>query len=331
MGMLANLAYDVRKYYQSKKYSKIKKLTTFTIVSGSRACQAKCPFCVSKMTPPSGVGFKEPDVDWRSFDEAMATALSYNAKTVLITSKGENTIFPDQVTKYLKRLDTAPYKFYWKRELQSNGIGIWKNTKNVRDYLPIWRDLHLRTIAISVVGIDPEKNREIYTPKDKEYIDLVGLLDLLKKHDFKTRLSVIMAKGYVDSVEGAQEMIDFTRKHKVDQLTLTPVNKADDPGKGDKNRESLDDAFYDEARKVQQWTIEHVLDKSTLRDIARHVEKRGKLLDTLPHGAEVFDIKGQNVALSNCLTLQPKGDAIRQLIFINGDIRYDWQYEGATF
>ena len=51
---------------------------------------------------------------------------------------------------------------------------------------------------------------------------------------------------------------------------------------------------------------------------------------SLPHGAEVYDVAGQNVCISNCLTIEPDTDNLRQIIvFPDGHIRYDWNYEGA--
>jgi hypothetical protein len=39
------------------------KILTFSIVAGSMACNARCDFCVAGMTPPNGIGPKEPEVD----------------------------------------------------------------------------------------------------------------------------------------------------------------------------------------------------------------------------------------------------------------------------
>ena len=36
------------------------KVRTFSIVAGSMACNAQCPFCVAHMTPANGLGSKEP-------------------------------------------------------------------------------------------------------------------------------------------------------------------------------------------------------------------------------------------------------------------------------
>jgi len=51
---------------------------------------------------------------------------------------------------------------------------------------------------------------------------------------------------------------------------------------------------------------------------------------TLSHGATVFDLKGQNLCLNHCLSVQPEAEEMRNLIFFpNGRLGYYWQYPGA--
>jgi hypothetical protein len=57
------------------------KVKTFSIIAGSAACNARCPFCVSKMTPDSGITVKEPDVNWRNFSISAGLAKLYGADT----------------------------------------------------------------------------------------------------------------------------------------------------------------------------------------------------------------------------------------------------------
>ena len=44
------------------------KIQTFSIVAGTEACNAKCPFCVSKMTPNCGISNKKVELNYR-FDQ----------------------------------------------------------------------------------------------------------------------------------------------------------------------------------------------------------------------------------------------------------------------
>jgi hypothetical protein len=50
----------------------------------------------------------------------------------------------------------------------------------------------------------------------------------------------------------------------------------------------------------------------------------------LPHGGIVYDVDGQNVAVTTCLTRTTDPNDIRQIIFFpDGRIAYDWQHTGA--
>src|SRR3989304_9471286 len=97
------------------------KIQTFSIVAGSEACNARCPFCISKMTPPLGVTLKEPKVNWRNFKKACRLAQSCGVTTAMITSKGEPIIFPKQISKYLRAMQIYEFPII---EVQTNGIMI---------------------------------------------------------------------------------------------------------------------------------------------------------------------------------------------------------------
>lgn len=293
------------------------RVQTFSIVAGGEACNAACPFCVSKMTPPNGVELKAQPVRWDRFRKACQFAKAMNVTTVMITGKGEPTLFPTQISEYLQELREYDFPFV---ELQSNGLVTAAGPKQLNDsWLSLWSDLGLTTYAISVVHYLPERNQEIYYSHrpNAPYMDLPALIRLLHDHGLSVRLSVVLLKSYIDSPELVIEMISFAQRHKVEQLTLRPAAQAADPSR---DLESL---------KVDLWTAKHLLEQEQLAEIERWLEQRGALLLTLQHGAKVYDVDGQNVCLTECLT-KPVGEDIRQVIFFpDGHLRYDWQYAGA--
>lgn len=283
------------------------KIQTFSILTGSEACNARCPFCVSKMTPPFGVTPKEPRVNWRNFEIACRFAKQSGATTAMLTGKGEPTIFPDQITKYLTALAKFEFPFI---EIQTNGILI--NT--YEPYLAMWHKLGMTTIAISIVHYEPEKNREIYLPHKKRYIDLSVLATLLRANGFSLRFTCILANGFIDSAQKMRELIAFTKKNRIGQLTVTPVNEPETT----------------ENQMVWDWAYAHRLTAEQREDITGYIKTNGTKLMRMVHGAEVFDLDGQNICLNNCLSLQPESEEMRNLIFFpNGDLRYYWQYPGA--
>jgi len=288
-----------------------KEIATFSIVAGSLACNARCPFCVAPMTPANGIGTKEPEINWRNFRKAAQYARDGRCSTAMITSKGETTLFPDQVTKFLEEL--APFNFPI-IELQTNGLLMAEGKRVSEEHLKRWYDLGLTTIAISVVHYDEGKNREIYTPYRKEYMDLPALIAKLHQIGFSIRLAVVLVKGYLDSMGEIGKMVAFAQENKVEQLTMRPVTKPD---------ESENAAIF-------KWTSEHHVSNDFVNEVNANLKAGGHIIDELAHRATVYDYKGQNVCMTNCLTVATSEHELRQVIFYpDGHLRYAWQYAGA--
>ncbi|MBI2047500.1 MAG: hypothetical protein HYT27_00005 [Parcubacteria group bacterium] len=263
------------------------------------------------MTPPLGVELKEPEVNWRNFAIACKLAKQSNVTTAMFTGKGEPTLFPNQISRFLDHMETFEFPFI---ELQTNGILIALHKEKYDAYLKHWYEKGMTTIAISIVHYDPEKNRVVYLPHKEEYINLPKLIETLHSHKFSVRLICIAANGFIDSSEKLVRLVQFAKENKVEQLTITPVNKPDN---------ILDKTAWN-------WTNAHHLTEEQKNDITGYVEKHGTRLITLAHGAVVFDLNGQNVCLNQCLTVQPDALEMRNLIFFpDGHLRYYWQYPGA--
>ena len=230
----------------------------------------------------------------------------------MLTGKGEPTLYPDQITQYLSRLYDEKFRYEFSfRELQTNGILLVE--RSFDKYLEEWYDLWLTTIAISMVDSDPEKNRQIFLPHKKSYIDLPGLIDELHDIGYSVRLSCVMLKEYIDDVEGIERLVKFSKDNRVEQLSVRSVEVTE----------------KSQNKEVNEWTEKHKIDDK-LDGIRQYLNRNGKILDILPHGAIVYDLYGQNICLTNALTIQPKIRKKRQLIFYpDGHLRYDWQYQGA--
>jgi molybdenum cofactor biosynthesis enzyme MoaA len=284
-------------------------IQTFSIVTGSGACNARCPFCVSRMTGAAPV--KPATPNWRNFAVACQLAVRAGATTAMLTGKGEPTLWPDLITEYLERLRHHSIPIV---ELQTNGLDIARGRID-RATLEKWYELNLTTVAVSVVGHEREKNLRIYTP-EQSYPDLIGLIDLLHEVGFTVRLICVMLKGYVDGPGPVAEMIEFARAHAVEQLTLLPVAQPDE----------THDA------EASSWTLEHQLGRGELLAIHKHIEFHGTHIQELPHGARVYDVDGQNVCLNHCLDPAPtRLDLMRNLIFFpDGRLRHRWDAEGSV-
>ncbi len=261
------------------------------------------------MTPDQGIGIEAPEVNWRNFVIASRMASDiYHAENVLITGKGEPTIFPAQITEYLHKLENMPFG---KRELQTNGSLIAKGGL-MNEFLRVWYDHGLITAAVSIYHYDREKNHEVFRPKGERYFDLGMLVDKLHRNGLETRLSCVMLKGYVDSVEEVSKLMDFCKKYGVEQLTLRQADRPENP----------------QDFKVADFVDTHRIDKDDLayRNIMNFIVEKGvKPTEILPHGAEVYGIDGLQVCATTGLSNYAGEENIRQLIFFpDGMLTTSW-------
>lgn len=295
------------------------KIQTFSIVIGTKACNAKCPFCVSRMTGFEPVIGKSRQINNANFDKACRLAQIGGTTTVLLTGKGEPTLYPKEITSYLGYLKQWNFPLI---ELQTNAIEIGNIMKDGVagasgipgldvNTLHEWRALGLNTIAISAVDYRRKQNQRIY---GDAYGDLATTIALLHRVGYTVRLCIMMQQGCIDGPARLDDLVDYCKDHDIEQLTVRPIRK---PGA---TRDEGATSFVESNGLAEDQEIE----------IARHIEERGTRLLSLMHGAQVFDIDGQNICLSDCLTNEPANGDIRTLIFYSdGRICYDWQYDGA--
>jgi len=288
---------------------------TYSIVAGSAYCNASCYFCVSKMTTDTDrvreLSDKTVEVNWRNFKKASRLAQLGGAATVLITGKGEPTMYPKEITDYLEHLE--PYNFPL-IELQSNGTLFQHQIYKKHDHLQDWYDHGLNTVILSIVSTNPEQNRRVYLPGKRGYPPLEKTIDILHDYGFSVRLGVIGLKNHVDNPKKLEELVRYAKRHGVEQLTWRPVNKADNTVNPEINRRIAKNEVTDEQQRI----------------IHDYMEEHGTPLQKLVHGATVYDFRGQNLCLTHSLTRDPDSNRVRQLIFFStGEVMYDWEYPGA--
>ena len=294
------------------------KIQTFSVIVGSNACNAHCPFCVSRMTP-NALEAKPTEVNWRNFDVAVRLACRAGVTTAMLTGKGEPTLWPDLIDKYLYEMN---HRFPLV-ELQTNGkrIAEWFEKGDICDTgnLAHWYQKGLTTISISVAHWDTHKNAAIYSRNPQDDLDHFNIGDMvenLHKYGFSVRLSCVLLKGMIDRPILASAFITQAKQWGVDQITFVPVSAP---------RASADPVSA-------AWVKEHELSSDQIIRIKRWLDDQGDLLMELAHGALVYDINGQNVCLSNCLKNEAVTDKtlMRNLIFHpDGHLRYDWSHEGS--
>jgi len=277
---------------------------TLSIVTGSKACNANCPYCVSKMTPCSVNNFKE--INWRNFEIACDLAKMSKVNTVLLTGKGEPCLYPSHIMSCLLKL--MPYNFPFV-EVQTNGIELMKDSFDT--WLKQFYTHRLTHIAISIVHYEDSRNKKIFGVNYN--VNLPYLIKKLHSIGFTVRLTCISIKDYIDNAKDFGELVIYAKDMNVKQLTIRPVTTSE----------------FSVNKEVLNW-----INSNPPRDfegIQKTVDVNGQLLLPLAHGANIYQYRRQNVCVSSALTRNPDSNEIRQLIYFpDGMLAYDWQYEGAV-
>lgn len=280
------------------------KIQTMSLVT-PEGCNGECKFCVGRMT----CEIKEESNNYapglHNLIRGVQLAHQSGVTTIIITGKGEPTLYPKHIERYVAETGKK-FPFI---ELQTNGILLSKSDHS------IWTTLErciygLTHVAISIAHYHPSLNAEMF---GTEY-DIIKLVDNLHKLGLTVRINCILIKNYIDSWSTVCSLIEWARRSDVDQLTIRPVSIPD---------KSRDD-------EVASWTRENLVPKDTIDFIYKAIEDSGTRILRLPHDAIIYDVKGQNVCITNCLTYDEKPDELRQIIYMpDGSLRYSWQHEGA--
>jgi molybdenum cofactor biosynthesis enzyme MoaA len=284
------------------------KIQTFTVVVGTTACNARCKYCVSKLTPSVGMEEK-PKFNWRNLKIACRVAKDCGVSTALITGKGEPCLFPTDLLMVTSELS----KHFGFVELQTNGANLMQLEKSQGIVKSLY-DNGLTTVCLSVAHCDPVISNEIVCPSDSKF-NFWDTADFLHGIGFSVRINCTLTRYFFGPLSHVLVLIEMAKEHQVEQLTVRNVAKPDQC----------------EDKEVEQWIDENASPYSDLSELAVFLESQGaKLVLELPHGAKVFDFQGQNIAVNNCLTESTDPEEIRQLIYFpDGKLRYSWTRPGA--
>ena len=293
------------------------KFQTMSLIAGNHICNASCPFCVSRMTKGNDIDLPVDAINVRNLKKAISIAERCDITSVLITGKGEPTLYPQHIDEYMRVLsEQSEFPFI---ELQSNGFLFECDSfkdQSVDDMIKRWYDQGLTTVMLSNVGHDKHLNHKTYFPRRDRFFDIAKVVDRIHEHGLIVRYTTVGIKGGIDNAAEMDKLVAFCRSMGIEQLTWRPVAQTADSTTMNKG--------------VNAWvTAKGLTDEQSEATMAT-VKQEGTLLYNLVHGAAVYDYKGQNVCLSTCLTHDPDEETIRQLIFYpDGKLFTDWQYTGS--
>ena len=293
---------------------------SLSVVIGGRACNARCPFCVSEQTSDRKQARKHT-INRINLETACVMCGTARPPALLMTGQGEPTCYSLEITDYLEFFRDRPFA---PRELQTNALALGRlatrNKSGVRGLdkttLQHWRELGLNTIAISIVSIHDEANACIYNP---DYPPLAETIRFVRSFGYTVRLCLMMMRGegYVSLPEDLEAAVQFCRQHDVGQLTFRPIKAA----------------YASKSEHATEFVRRHGLTDEEVQRIHEYVAASATPLYQLMHGMVIFDWHGQNVCSANCLTsdmASPPGDHRSYIYFRNGLLTTSWDHPTAA-
>lgn len=302
----------------STEENSIMKATSLTVNLMS-SCNAKCPFCISKLTHDyvdNATRFWRNEILLEKLPKALAYARYHGVDTVLITSSGEPTLRTVAVETVCAEVSRAGIPII---ELQTNGALFQPGTQFV-SFLDRLSELGVNTIAVSVSSMDAAKNAEIM---GRDY-DWKASVRSIVRRNFMCRVSLNLIKGEVPIGPKSKlekwlmSMVSDLRESGVHQFTLRDLGI---PAVSKKDSIKIE--------RVRNWIEFNKLPSTTSSDLVDLVRRNGTKLRPLPHGGFVYDIGGLSTVVTDCMT-DTQEDSVRSLILQpDGGLYHSWNYKGS--
>lgn len=278
-------------------------MSNFSVVIGNRACNANCPFCISKQTNgcTDNVQF-----DWYRFFKAAKYVQNEHVNVALITGRGEPTLHTEQLADVVHKLNG----YFPCIELQTNGILYLSQRRRMQELS--W--LGLNTIAFSLCSFDNAVNREVMQIRDKDF-SIINTVQAALEDGFTVRLSLQMLRTNLDPKEQLVEYIEAAKQLNVHQITFRKIGKPD--------------IVQEESIQVREW-IDQYADSTEIKEYRQFFEdSKIKKIATYHWGGLVYSVDNLSVVLADCLTENPDTFDPRSWIFDGKNLRYSWQHKGA--
>lgn len=281
----------------------IEKIYSVSALLGTNACNGNCAFCAAKdLKKVARTDNKMPI----TFKSALKLSARYGGWSLSLTSSGEPTCSPLAVTNALMDYQQVAQEgaYFPNVNLFTNGI-LMGDDKYCLKNLPVWKNLGLTAVAVSIHAITKEGQAKIYGIK--KYPSYKKIFENIKRHGLQCRATVLLRKGGIDTPPKYQKIIDTLRKAGVENITSWPI------GNPDGSRSEFTPSVWN-LIKIRLW-----------------LKKNAKLCHGHVWGGGVYDYRGAMIRLTDYVTRHdPKKDYVRQLVvFQDGTVAYSWIKEGA--
>lgn len=288
----------------------IEKIYSVSALVGGATCNANCSFCAGKYLREEASYATADKIKTLAFERNLESAIKLCAKyggwSLSLTSSGEPTCSPSDVTKALQIYDKCANQgaYLPNVNLFSNGIDLG-NDQFCDKWLPIWKKYGLTNVCVSIHSHIEATQAEVYNVK--EYPKFNTIFENIKKYGIGVRCTLLLNKNHVGNVLDYKSAVDYLIYLGVKNITSWPV------GNPDGSRNEFTPSWYN------MLLIKHWLYKNT------------KLCHGHSWGGGVYDYKGSILRLTDYVTKHdPNKDFVRQLVvFQDGLVTYSWIRPGA--
>jgi MoaA/NifB/PqqE/SkfB family radical SAM enzyme len=198
------------------------KVISIALLIGRGVCNARCKHCAGAVHR-AGTPHKDGEVNEELIKTVLRKCYFKGARNLSISGSGEPTLSPQSVTKTLE-IATAlrkEGKDYTSIHLYSNGIRIGRSEKFASRYLPLWRNLGLRTLYITVHDTNPVKNAKVYGVK--KYPNLETIVKRAHSVGIAVRANLVLSKSAICTQESFSNSIVVLQKMGFDAVSAWPI------------------------------------------------------------------------------------------------------------
>jgi pyruvate-formate lyase-activating enzyme len=198
------------------------KIDGISILVGTASCDACCPGCAGiqhRQNAPRHDG----EIDIPRLREVLSLCWERDCRYVTLTGSGEPTLSPLSVTKALEVIHEYAEggKIFDPVNLYTNGIRTGTDEEFCDTYFPLWKTLGLTRIYISVFSVDEALNAEAF--RVKGYPPFEVIFERIKRHGLILRTSVVLKRGFTDTLEKFEYLCEKFFAMGVDSVTAWPL------------------------------------------------------------------------------------------------------------
>jgi hypothetical protein len=241
----------------------------------------------------------------QTYESALKLSSRYGGWSLSLTSGGEPTCTPNGVTNALNRYNKCQEQgaYFPNVNLFTNGI-LLGDEGFCYEYLPIWKNLGLTAIAVSIHSSKRVGQETVYRRK---YPELKIIFRNIRKYNLQCRATILLRKGGIDTPQEYSKAINKIITLGCKNITSWSI------GNPDGTRNEYTPSHYNLV-KIRYW-----LWRNTKKSHG-HV-----------WGGGVYDYNNTLIRLTDYVTKhKPNRNYVRQLVvFPDGDVNYSWIRRGS--